>query len=78
MRIYLFGYATDDFVGRVLVTPDDRTVADLAHQLVAWGLSTERGGPFTVRNEAGDVLDPDATLIQAGLANGDVVTVERR
>ena len=57
MRIYLFGYASDDFLARVVVTPDERTVAQLADQLVAWGLAPERGGPLTVRNETGDLLD---------------------
>ena len=38
MRVYLFGYASDDFVGRVIVTPNERTVAELGRQLVAWGL----------------------------------------
>jgi hypothetical protein len=77
MRVYLFGFANDDFVGRVLVTPDERTVAQLAAQLVAWGLAPERGGSVTVRNEAGDVLDPTATIAQAGLGNGDIFKVER-
>src|SRR5258708_8201389 len=36
MRVYLFGVASDDFLGRVIVTPDQRTVAQLAGQLVAW------------------------------------------
>ena len=30
MRVYLFGFASDDFLGRVIVTPDERTVAQLA------------------------------------------------
>lgn len=47
MRIYLFGYASDDFCGRVVVTPDERTVATLADQLVSWGLAPERGGFLT-------------------------------
>ena len=42
MRVYLFGFASDDFLGRVIVTPDERTVAQLAGQLVAWGLAPER------------------------------------
>ena len=77
MRIYLFGYATDDFLGRVLVTPNERTVAELADQLVSWGLAPERGGSVAVRNEAGDVLDPASTIAQAGLTNGDIFTVDR-
>jgi hypothetical protein len=77
MRIYLFGFASDDFLGRVVVTPDERTVAQLAGQLVSWGLAAEQGGSLTTRNEAGDILDPDATIAQAGLGNGDIFKVER-
>jgi len=77
MRLYLFGFASDDFVGRVIVTPDDRTVGQLAGQLAAWGLAPERGGSLTVRNEAGHILDPAATIAEAGLGNGDIFKVER-
>ncbi|MCU1696989.1 MAG: hypothetical protein JWR34_3052 [Mycobacterium sp.] len=77
MRIYLFGYASDDFLARVIVTPTERTVAQLADQLVAWGLEPERGGSLTVRNEVGDLLDPDSTIAATGLGNGDIFTVER-
>ena len=77
MRVCLFGFASDDFLGRVVLTPDDRTVAQLAGQLVAWGLAPERNASLTVRNEAGDILDPEATIAQAGLANGDIFRVER-
>jgi hypothetical protein len=77
VRIYLFGYASDDFLGRVVVTPDERTVAHLANQLVAWGLAPERSGTLTVRNEVGKILDPASTIAQAGLGAGDIFTVER-
>ena len=77
MRIYLFGYASDDFLARVVVTPNERTVAQLADQLVAWGLEPERGGSLSVRNEIGDLLDPTSTIAAAGLGNGDIFTVER-
>lgn len=77
MRIYLFGYASDDFVGRVIVTPDERTVDQLARQLVAWGLAPEREGGMTVRNESGAILEPADTIAAAGLRNGDIFTVER-
>ncbi|MGZ3357247.1 MAG: hypothetical protein ACXVBO_20660 [Isosphaeraceae bacterium] len=77
MRIYLFGYASDDFLARVVVTPNERTVAQLAGQLVAWGLAPERGGPLTVHNETGDLLDPNSTIAAAGLGNGDIFIVER-
>ena len=77
MRVYLFGFASDDFLGRVIVTPDERTVAQLADQLVSWGLAPDQGGSLTVRNEAGDILDPTATIAEAGLGNGDIFNVER-
>jgi hypothetical protein len=77
MRVYLFGFASDDFLGRVVVTPDERTVAQLAGQLVSWGLAQDRDGSLTVRNEAGDILDPTATIAEAGLGNGDIFKVER-
>jgi hypothetical protein len=77
VRIYLFGYASDDFVGRVIVTPNERTVAGLGRQLVAWGLAPERQGAIAVRNESGEILEPAATIAQAGLSNGDIFTVER-
>ena len=77
MRVYLFGYASDDFLARVVVTPAERTVAQLADQLVAWGLEPERGGSLTVRNEMCELLDPDSTIAATGLGNGDIFTVER-
>jgi hypothetical protein len=77
VRIYLFGYASDDFVGRVIVTPNERTVAELGRQLVAWGLAPERQGAMAVRNESGEILQPADTIAQAGLSNGDIFTVER-
>ena len=77
MRVYLFGFASDDFLGRVILTPDDRTVTQLARQLVAWSLTPERSASLTVRNQAGDILDPEATITQAGLGNGDIFRVER-
>jgi hypothetical protein len=78
MRVYLLGFASDDFLGRAIVTPEERTVGQLAAQLLAWGLTPERSGPLTVRNEAGDILDPAATVSEAGLGNGDLFRVERR
>jgi hypothetical protein len=52
-------------------------VAQLADQLIAWGLAPERRGSLTVRNEAGVILDPAATISQAGLGSGDIFKVER-
>ena len=77
MRVYLFGYASDDFVGRVIVTPNERTVAELGRQLLAWGLAPERRAAITVRNESGAILEPADTIARAGLTNGDIFTVER-
>jgi hypothetical protein len=44
---------------------------------VSWGLAPDRAGSLTVRNEAGDILDPAATIAEAGLGNGDIFNVER-
>jgi hypothetical protein len=74
----LLGFASDDFLGRVVVTPQERTVGQLAAQLLAWGLAPERSGSVQVRNETGDILDPAATISEAGLGNGDIFRVERR
>jgi hypothetical protein len=75
VRIYLFGYLSDDFFGRVIVTPSEQTIARLADQLTAWGSSPDRPGPVTVFNEEGDRLDPGCTVAEAGLGNGDIFTV---
>ena len=77
MATYLFGYLTDDFFGRVVVAPSGQTVAQLAEQLTAWSWSPEAEARFVVTNEAGDDLDADATLADAGLGNGDIFTVRR-
>ena len=75
--VYLFGFISDDFFRRVLVTPTDQTVGRLADQLVAWGWNPEAHDRYRVTNEAGIVLDPELTIAQAGLSNGDLFTVER-
>ena len=75
MRVYLFGYLTDDFFGRVLVAPTNQSVGRLAQQLAAWGLAPGQAGSFIVTNEAGAVLDQNLTIGEAGLGNGDIVTV---
>ena len=77
MIVYLFGYLSDDFFGRVVVTPNDRTVAQLAAQLTAWGSTPGPSGPATVVNEAGDQLEAGLTIAEAGLGNGDIFTVVR-
>jgi hypothetical protein len=75
VRVHLFGYLSGDFYGRVIVAPDDQTVARLAAQLTAWGWAPEPPGPLTVTNEAGEVLDPRLTIAGAGLGNGDIFRV---
>ena len=75
--VYLFGYLSDDFFGRVIVGPNDRTVAQLAAELTAWGSTPGRSGPATVVNEAGDQLETGLTIAEAGLGNGDIFTVVR-
>jgi hypothetical protein len=74
--VYLFGYLADDFFGRVLVVSPDRTVEQLARQLIAWGPTPERVGRLVVTNENGDTLDPVKTIDEAGLGNGDLFTVD--
>ena len=79
MRVYLFGYAQEDFFGRVVVAPAERTIGELAAQLGAWG--PDRGPTHdgrTVTNEAGEILDPALTIQEAGLGNGDIFAVARR
>ena len=44
--VYLFGFMSDDFFGRFLVTPSDQTVERLAEQLVSWGWNPEARGPI--------------------------------
>ena len=75
--VYLFGFLNDDFFRRVLITPADQTVGRLAEQLVAWSWNPEAHDRNRVTNEAGIVLDPELTIAQAGLTNGDLFTVER-
>jgi hypothetical protein len=73
--VYLFGFSSDDFFGRVLVTPDERTIAQLAAQLASWGPSPQPKTAFTVTNEAGELLDTQLTVAEVGLGNGDIFTV---
>ena len=75
--IHLFGFVSDDFLGRVLVTPSDQTIGRLAEQLVSWGWNPEALDRYRVTNEAGAVLDPALTIAQAGLSSGDLFTVHR-
>lgn len=73
--IYLFGYLEDDYLGRVIVAPEELTVGQLAAQLSAW--SYEHGAPVAATNEAGHQLDLQAPIHAVGLRNGDIFTVRR-
>jgi hypothetical protein len=75
MPIFLFGYLQDDFLGRVIAAPADQPVGRVADQLTAWGWSPERRRSCTIRNEADEILDPQASLVEAGLGMYDIVRV---
>jgi len=76
VRVYLFGYLEDDFLGRVMVVPEEMPVGVLAAQLSAW--SAEDGGATVdVIDEAGATLDLGASVAAAGLGNGHIFTVRR-
>ena len=77
--VHLFGHLQGDFALRVVFTDTDQTVATLANQLQAWGpeLYPHPDPAATVRNEAGIVLEPTATLAQAGLHAGDIFSTVR-
>jgi len=73
--LYLFGYLEDDYIGRVIVAPEELTVGQLAAQLSAW--SYEHGEPIAASNEAGDQLDLQESIHAVGLRSGDIFTVRR-
>ena len=75
--MYLFAYLAGDVYGKALVAPEEQTLTELAEQLVAWSTTPEDRGPFTATNESVAVLDPSASLTEAGLGNGDIVNVAR-
>ena len=52
MRVYLFGYLSDDFFGRVMVTPNHQTVEQLAAQLTAWGPTPEQAWEYVYEAES--------------------------
>jgi Toluene-4-monooxygenase system protein B (TmoB) len=76
--VHLFGHLGGDFVVRVVFIDTDQTIEALANQLQAWGpeLYPSPVPGATVRNENGVVLDPAATLAEAGLDAGDLFSVE--
>jgi hypothetical protein len=75
MPIFLCGYLQDDFFGRVIAAPVDQPVGRVADQLTAWGWSPERRRSCTIRNEAGEILDPQASVAEAGLGMCDIVRI---
>jgi hypothetical protein len=75
--VYLFGFMSDDFLGRIVFMPSDQTVGRLAEQLVSWAWNPEAHDRYRVTNETGTLLDPQLTIAQAGLSSGDLFTVER-
>jgi Toluene-4-monooxygenase system protein B (TmoB) len=78
MLVHLFGRLQGDFVHRLVVLDTDQTIEALANQLQAWGpqLYPSPVPETRVRNESGAVLEPSATLTEAGLCAGAIFTVE--
>ena len=77
MRVYLFGFASDDFFGRVIVTPDERTVAQLAASWWPGAWRPSGAGPSRCATRQATSSIPTRPSPQAGLGNGDIFTVER-
>jgi hypothetical protein len=75
MLVHLFGFLDDDFLGRVIVTPSDATVTQLARQLRTWSDGLSPADACEVTDEAGNVLDPAWSVEKAGLRPGDLFTV---
>jgi hypothetical protein len=73
--VFLFGYLEDDFLGRVIAAPIDQPVGRIAEQLVAWGWAPEPRSSCTITNEAGEILDPQVSIAEAGLGMCDIVRV---
>lgn len=81
MIIHLHGYFEGDFLGLLMIGVGDTKVGEVASQLAGWVLDL-RVAPteltsFEVRNEAGDLLDPQATLDEARLTAGDIIHVKQ-
>jgi hypothetical protein len=75
MLVPLFGFLEDDYLGRVIVTPSNQTIGQLALQLRAWSDGLPGAGACEVTDEAGDVLDPAWTVERAGLTGGGLFRV---
>jgi hypothetical protein len=81
MIIHLHGYFEGDFLGLLMIGVGDTKVGDVANQLSDWVLDLRVArigeGALEARNEAGDLLDLDATLDAAGLVAGDLIRVKQ-
>jgi hypothetical protein len=80
MILRLYGYFEGDFLGLVIIAVGEQTVGDLAEQLSGWVLDirmVRTGTALEVLNEAGDLLDLEATIDEAGLTSGDIFTVRQ-
>jgi len=79
--IHLHGYFENDFLGLLLIGVGDTKVGEVASQLADWVLdlrvSPTGSSGLEVRNEAGTLLDLNATLDEAGLTAGDIVRVKQ-
>jgi hypothetical protein len=77
LLIHLYGFLEGDFVGRVIVVDQARSVGAVADQLQAWGpdLYPRRMSDPTVTNERGAVLNLTSSLSDAGLGAGDIFHV---
>lgn len=80
MIIHLHGYYEGDFLGLLIIGVGDTKVGEVASQLAGWVVDLRvapTGLPsWEVKNEAGTVLDLDATLDEAGLTAGDIIWVK--
>lgn len=76
--IHLFGLLSGDVVYRLVFMDTDQTVEALVNRLQAWGpeLYPQSVPAAIARNEWGAVLEPAATLKQAGLSAGQIFSVE--
>ncbi|MCW2762350.1 MAG: hypothetical protein JWR85_2551 [Marmoricola sp.] len=81
MIIHLHGYFEGDFLGLLMIGVGDTKVGEVASQLAGWvvdlRVAPTGGSTYEVRNEAGTLLDLDATLDEAGLVAGDIIRVKQ-
>jgi hypothetical protein len=78
MLMPLYGFFEGDFLGLVMIAMPDTLISDIGSQLPGWSLGLRirpYDGPFDVFNEAGEKLDWNATVEEAGLSYGDIFHV---